>query len=181
MSKTFKLSINLDNDDFQEWPAKAVSMILERVAARVLEVDSDRIRDSNGNTVGEWSIDDDPRTIVPGHAYGFMYRPREVAIGPGELQMTAETLWDATALFAEVNDERDFYVAEITWDAGRAVIGKKAAWWNGNSVSTADGSVSVVVSRPAGETLLPEVDEPLLPEVEHEEPENPSHSARLPD
>lgn len=57
---TFRLEIRTDNDAFVEDRGRELGRILGVVAEHVrLGLSDGRVRDINGNTVGEWSVEDD--------------------------------------------------------------------------------------------------------------------------
>ena len=58
----FTLTINMDNEAFQNRPLGELAECLNSVVERLClsgnqPVDNGRIRDTNGNTVGNWSIE----------------------------------------------------------------------------------------------------------------------------
>lgn len=58
---TFKIIINMDNDAFWEEPMTEIARILRQAADKAEDrglVGSGLVRDVNGNTVGQWSIEE---------------------------------------------------------------------------------------------------------------------------
>ena len=53
----FNLRFNMDNAAFSDYPEGEISSILRKVINKVNDGNEDgQIRDTNGNTVGEWDI-----------------------------------------------------------------------------------------------------------------------------
>lgn len=61
---TLRITINLDNAPFADDRNAAVEFVLEHMLHDFADATSGKLRDENGNTVGEWTIEEEPQPVA---------------------------------------------------------------------------------------------------------------------